>query len=110
MVFFAGIILVMLGAYCVTVKKNLIKIVMGIFIIECGINLLIVAVGYRSGAHAPILEKGAGWVYLDPVPQALALLSIMIGLSTLMLAVSISMRLYERYGTFDIRDIRKLKG
>lgn len=91
-------------------KKNILKIVIGLVIIEYAVNLFIVVVGYKAGAHAPILEKGAKWLYVDPLSQALALISIVIGLATLSLLVSLCVRLYENYGTLDITEIRKLKG
>jgi multicomponent Na+:H+ antiporter subunit C len=47
---------------------------------------------------------------VDPLPQALVLTSIVIGLGVLALMVALSMRIHERYGTFDIRKIKKLKG
>ncbi|MFC1560130.1 sodium:proton antiporter [Candidatus Margulisiibacteriota bacterium] len=110
MIYLFCILLLLLGIYCIVIKKNLIKIVIGLAIIEYAINLLIVVVGYRSGGHAPIVEKGVNWIYVDPLPQALVLTSIVIGLATTVLLVSICIRLYERYGTLDIREIRKLRG
>ena len=47
---------------------------------------------------------------VDPLPQTLVLTAIMINLGMLMLMVAICIRLYERYGTFDITEMRRLKG
>jgi multicomponent Na+:H+ antiporter subunit C len=47
---------------------------------------------------------------VDPLPQALVLTSIVIGLGVTALVISIALRIYEKYGTFDITKIRKLKG
>ena len=47
---------------------------------------------------------------MDPLPQALILTSIVIGLGVLALMVALSIRLYERYGTFDVNEMRKLRG
>ena len=47
---------------------------------------------------------------VDPIPQALVLTSIVIGLGVLALMVALCVRLYERYGTFDVTEIRKLRG
>jgi multicomponent Na+:H+ antiporter subunit C len=90
--------LLLIGLYCVAVKKNLIKIVMGITILEYAINLLWVAIGYRSGGG------------VDPLPQALALTIITIGLATNVILVALALQLYKRFGTFDITKIRRLKG
>jgi len=48
--------------------------------------------------------------FVDPVPQALVLTAIVIGLSTTALMLSLALRLYEKYKTFDISEIRRLKG
>ena len=47
---------------------------------------------------------------VDPLPQALVLTAIVIGLATTALLVAIAMRIYEKYGTFDITKIKELKG
>ena len=103
--------LFLIGLYCVVVKKNLLKVVIGLAIMEYAVNLFIVVIGYRRGGHAPIIKPGAtDWIYVDPLPQALTLTSIVIGLATLALFISVCIRLYEKYGTLDITEIRRLKG
>ena len=101
----------MVGVYCVAVKKNLIKIIIGLVIMEYAINLLIVVVGYRRGGMDPIVDPtSANAVYVDPLAQAFALAMIAVGLATTVTMAAIAMRIYDRYGTFDITKIRKLKG
>jgi len=93
------------------VKKNLIKIIIGIGIVEYAVNLFFILVGYRLRGRAPILAKEQVIQNMvDPLRQALVLTAIVIGLAITALIVAIAMRLYEKYGTFDITKIRKLKG
>jgi multicomponent Na+:H+ antiporter subunit C len=47
---------------------------------------------------------------VDPLPQALVLTAIVIGLATTAMMMAIIIRLYRKYGTFDIREIKNLKG
>jgi multicomponent Na+:H+ antiporter subunit C len=47
---------------------------------------------------------------VDPLPQALVLTSIVIGLGTLALMVSLCLRMYEKFKTFDMSKINTLKG
>jgi multicomponent Na+:H+ antiporter subunit C len=47
---------------------------------------------------------------VDPLPQALVLTAIVIGLATTALVVGIAIRIYEKYKTFDITKIKELKG
>ena len=111
LVYLMCFLLFLIGIYCIVVKKNLLKIVIGLAIVEYAVNLFIVVLGYRWQGHAPIMKEGANdWLYVDPLPQALTLTAIVIGLATLTLIISICIRLYEKYGTLDITEIRKLKG
>ena len=112
------------GVYCVVAKKNLIKIVVGLAISEVAVNLFLVTLGYNSRAAeihgrmvpglAPIETAGMNpkdvLAFVDPLPQALVLTSVVIGLSTLALATAICIRLYDRYQTYDITEIRRLRG
>ena len=118
-------LLFMIGLYCAVVKKNMVKIVIGIMIMEYAVNLLLIMIGYRTDGVAPILGKddisksAAGQIQIaqefikasvDPLPQALVLTAIVISLGSLALMISICIRTYQRYGTFDITEIRRLKG
>ncbi|MFW6144923.1 MAG: NADH-quinone oxidoreductase subunit K, partial [Candidatus Natronoplasma sp.] len=46
--------LLAIGLYTVLFKKNLIKIIMGILIMQNGANLFLVSLAYRDGYYAPI--------------------------------------------------------
>jgi multicomponent Na+:H+ antiporter subunit C len=105
------LILFLIGLYAVLVKKNLIKIIIGLGIIDYSLNLFLILIGYKKQSIFPILSKNTQiQPIVDPLPQALVLTAIVIGLAVTMLMVAIAIRLYEKYGTFDITQIRKLKG
>jgi len=68
-------------------------------------------VGYVSGRSAPILSEGIGPNQaVDPIPQALVLTAIVIGVATTAMALSVAMLIYEKYGTLNIEEIRRLRG
>ena len=110
--------LFLIGLYAVIAKKNLIKIIVGVIIIEYAANLLLVLVGYRhipEGVRAPILSAGEApdaliHTAVDPLPQAMVITSIVIGLGVTALMVAMGIRLYEKYGTFDTEEMRRLRG
>jgi multicomponent Na+:H+ antiporter subunit C len=78
---------------------------------EYSINLFFVLLGYRFHGRAPINASNQSILNMvDPLPQALVLTSIVIGLGVTALVISIAIRLYEKYGTFDITKIKRLKG
>ena len=110
-VYLLCLILFSIGLYCVVRKRNLIKIIMGIGIMDYAVNLFFVLIGYREGGHSPIFASDQVInKMVDPLPQSLVLTSIVIGLAITLLLVAIAIRIYEKYGTFDITKINKLKG
>lgn len=105
------LILFCVGLYCILRKRNIIKIIIGIIIVEYAVNLFFILVGYRMNGRSPIFSSQADIVNMvDPLPQVLVLTAIVIGLATTALLVAIAMRIYEKYGTFDITKIRELRG
>ena len=103
------------GVYAIACKKNLIKVIVGLIVAEYAVNLFLLLQGYRTRGVAPILGEGAGEASfvrysVDPLPQAMILTSIVIGLGVVALMVAIALRIYEKYGTFDLSEIRRLKG
>jgi multisubunit Na+/H+ antiporter MnhC subunit len=105
------LILFCIGLYCVITKRNIVKIIIGIGISEYAVNLFFVLLGYRTNGRAPILDpRQTVEKIVDPLPQAVVLTSIVIGLAVTALLVALAMRMYEKYGTFDIYEMRRLKG
>jgi len=109
------LILFLVGLYGVLSQKNLIKLIIGLAIMEYAVNLLLIMVGYRKDGKAPIMESGTALDKflsgaVDPLPQAMVLTAIVISLAVLALAIVIAMRLYQKYGTYDITEIRRLRG
>lgn len=107
--FFLCFILMMVGLYGVLTRKNLIKIILGLSIMQYAINLFLILVGYVRGGSAPILNEHAA-AYVDPLPQAMILTVIVIGLATTALLLAMAIKLYRKHNTFNIREINILKG
>jgi len=115
-----GIGLIFIGFVGVLTRRNLLKMVLGFSIIDTGVNLLIVALGYLPGRTAPIIDDpkyladvstltiDASRV-VDPVPQALVLTAIVIGVGVTALMLSYVIRLYATEKTLDVRQFGRLK-
>jgi multicomponent Na+:H+ antiporter subunit C len=115
LIYFLNSILFVLGLYCLIAKKHLVKKIIGMVIMEYAINLFILLIGYKDAGIPPIFLPGMDLTNftqhsVDPLPQVLVLTSIVIGMSILALMVAISLRLYEKYKTFDMSEIRRLRG
>jgi len=104
-------ILFLVGLYGVITQRNVVKIVIALTIMEISIFLFLALVGYIRGGVAPIVVSGQELqYYVDPLPQAMVLTAIVIGLATNALLLSMAIRLYRKYRTFDIRKMTSLKG
>jgi len=105
--------LIVLGLYTIVTKYNLVKTVIGLSIMDYGVNLLIVSIGFNPGGTAPIFtfsELNPDSFFVDPIPQALTLTSIVIGACVTAMSLALVMKIYEQYGTMDTREVRRLRG
>jgi multicomponent Na+:H+ antiporter subunit C len=105
-------ILFLTGLYGVLTRRNLIKIVIALSLMEFSLFLMLILIGYVDGGIAPIISDAdlPGQLYVDPLPQAMVLTAIVIGFATTAMLMAMSIRLYRKYKTFDIREINNLKG
>ncbi|RLI72737.1 cation:proton antiporter [Candidatus Heimdallarchaeota archaeon] len=109
--YFASIALILIGLYAILAKRSVLKMLVGLSIMETGVNLLLISVGYVSGRSAPILSEGiTPDRAVDPIPQALVLTAIVIGVATTAMALSVVINLYDRYKTLNVEEIRRLRG
>ncbi|WAI01471.1 sodium:proton antiporter [Methanogenium organophilum] len=107
--FFCAGLLVIIGLVVIVTKKDLIKMVMGLALVEAGVNLLLVATGYISGGVAPIFTNAPSTDMVMPTVQAMTLTNIVIGIATTALLLSFVLVIYKKYGTRDVTEMRRLK-
>jgi len=101
----------MVGLYGIITMRNLVKIVISLSIMEFSIFLFLALIGYIDGGSAPIVDPSApDKIYVDPLPQAMVLTAIVIGLATTAMLMSVIIRIYRKYKTLDIREIKNLRG
>lgn len=123
------VILMMIGLYAMITKNNLIKKLIGMAIFQTAIILFYVSVGVKDTAGIPIishhgsehhqmadLSSEAGSTkeihntidkdkYANPLPHVLMLTAIVVGVSTLGLALAISQKIYKSFGTLEEDEI-----
>ena len=104
-------ILFLVGLFGVLTSRNIIKIIIGLSFMEFSVYLFLILIGYISNGEAPIIQKGFEFrQFVDPLPQAMVLTAIVIGLATKAMLLSTAIRIYKKFKSFDIRKIRSLKG
>lgn len=95
----------LIGLRGVMNKANMVKKVMGLSIANSAIILLFVYYGSMSGNTAPI--EGTGEIMVDPLPQALMLTAIVVGVCVIALALVLVYRLYLKFHTLDMREVER---
>lgn len=109
-----GFILILIGLYGALTNRNILRMIVSFTVANTGVNLVLVAVGYMHGRTAPIMDEAvpvaeAATRIIDPVPQALVLTAIVIGLGVTALMLAFVYKLYETKGTLDIAKYTELK-
>jgi len=101
------LLLFLVGTLGVIAPDNLIKKVMGLTILDTAVIILFIYAGSQMGSTAPILGRGVRNV-VDPLPQALMLTAIVIGICLTALALTFTVHIRRRYGTLSVRRLREL--
>lgn len=112
-----GFLLIIVGFWGVLQQKNIIKIIVSFTVLNTGINLIMVALGYIKGRTAPIIDSSVEQMadnnvlnaIVDPVPQALVLTAIVIGFGVTALLLAYAMKLYKAKQTLEINNYNDLK-
>jgi multicomponent Na+:H+ antiporter subunit C len=108
-----------LGVFVVTTQRNLIKIVMGLSLMESSCYLLLVSMAYRRHSTAPILLQpppGTSTRQIvrskaaDPVLQNFCLTAIVIGVAVTAVFLAVVVRVAQHRHSADAEDIRTLRG
>jgi multicomponent Na+:H+ antiporter subunit C len=110
-----------LGLFAVLTRRNLIKIIMGLSLMEASTYLLLVSMAYRRGATAPVLlspPSGESVHHLvtapravaDPVVQNFCLTAIVIGVAVTAVFLSVAVRIAQHYRTLDADKVRAMRG
>lgn len=109
-----GFGLILIGFYGALTNRNLLRMIVAFTIADTGVNIVIVAIGYMRGRTAPIIDAtidaaDAAARVIDPLPQALVLTAIVIGLGVTALMLAYAYRLYEKKRSLDIAHFSELK-
>ena len=103
--FIVFILLFLFGLFIMVTHKNLIKKLIGMYLLQTSVILFFVTLGVKDGSTVPILflsEKMAeGASYSNPLPQVLMLTAIVVGVATLGVSLAIVIAINHRYKTLE---------
>ncbi len=101
-------VLMLVGVYGMMAKRNLLKKLMGMNILQVGVILFYLTFSPKTGATLPVLDERVGNAvdaYANPLPQALMLTAIVVGIATTGVALALLIRIHRRYGTIEEDEI-----
>lgn len=100
--------LILIGLYGVAAKRNLVKKLIGLNIMQSAIILLFISFSMKFGGTIPILPHHPhpdGQIYASPLPHVLMLTAIVVMVATAGVAFALLIRIYREYGTLDENEL-----
>ena len=102
-----AVILFGIGFTTLLLNRNMVKIIIGLNIMDTAVYLLLASKGYIYGRKAPIIVDGVTSAneYINPVPSGLVLTGIVVSVSVTAIMLSLTVRLYRKYHTLDLDEM-----
>ena len=101
-----AIIIFFIGVYGIIARRNIMKTVISLGIMDAAIILFFVAAGGFGSQSAPI---AGGQNASDAVPQALMITAIVIGIAVTAVALTMFIYLYHKYATTNWEKARRMR-
>ncbi|HKS89727.1 MAG TPA: cation:proton antiporter subunit C [Stellaceae bacterium] len=99
-----------IGLYGVITSRHFVHLIGCLTVIQSSTYVLLLAVGYRTDAAAPIFANlPIGTPAVDPVVQALVLTDIVVGATVTALLLALALQVHKRTGTLDPHELRPLR-
>ena len=110
----SGFGLIIIGLWGMLMQRNIIRIIVGFSLMDTGIHMVMVSIGYITGGTAPIINDAVPLSdavnrVVDPVPSALVLTAIVIGLGVTAVMLSFAVRIYKTRKTLMIDECAESK-
>jgi len=109
--YIAAVWLLIVGLYGCATSRNMIHLVGCLFVTQSSTYVLLLTLGYRWGATAPIFyDVPAGTPAVDPVVQALTLTDVVVSAAVAALTLAFAIQGFKRTGTLDHHKMTFMKG
>ena len=96
-------LLLIIGVHGMLILPNLVRKLMAMNIMQVAVIMFFIALAAKAGGTTPIEVKGIlqAAAYVNPLPHALMLTAIVVGVSTTGVALALIIRIYRHYGTLE---------
>ena len=109
--YIAFVVLFIWGLYIAIAHHNLVKKLIGLYLIQTSVLFFLVSFSAKQGATVPILlsttDKIQAEKYANPLPHALTLTGIVVQVATLGVALALVTAVHHKYSSLDEEEILK---
>jgi multicomponent Na+:H+ antiporter subunit C len=103
--------LFLIGLHGIVTSRHLVHLIVCLTVVQSSSYVLLLAIGYRTGAEAPIFaDIPLETPVVDPVVQALTLTDVVVGATVSALLLGLTLQAQKRFGTVNPDEIGVLKG
>lgn len=102
-----SLLLFFIGVYGLIARRNIIKSIMSISIMQVAIILYFISTNTAPGSLAPIGDLIDSTAIADPLPQALMITEIVIGIGVTAASLILFIHLYHQYGSSNWEKVKK---
>ena len=109
--FLAFVIIFLWGFYIMVTRYNLIKKLIGMYLVQTSVIFFLVSISAKKEATVPVLmsttDPVQAAIYVNPLPHVLTLTAIVVGVATLGVGLALCAAIYRKYGSLDEEEIFK---
>ena len=109
--FLAVVIIFLWGFYIMVTRYNLVKKLIGMYLVQTSVIFFLVSISAKKGATVPVLlsttEPVKAAIYANPLPHVMTLTAIVVGVATLGVGLALCAAIYRKYGSLDEEEILK---
>jgi multicomponent Na+:H+ antiporter subunit C len=99
----------MWGLYIMVTRYNLVKKLIGMYLVQTSVIFFLVSISAKRGATIPVLlsitEPVQAASYANPLPHVLTLTAIVVGVATTGVGLALCAAIYQKYGSLDEQEI-----
>ena len=109
--FLTVVIIFLWGFYIMVTRYNLIKKLIGMYLVQTSVIFFLVSISAKKEATVPVLmsttDPVQAAIYVNPLPHVLTLTAIVVGVATLGVGLALCAAIYRKYGSLDEENILK---
>ena len=103
--FLTVVIIFLWGFYIMVARYNLIKKLIGMYLVQTSVIFFLVSISAKKEATVPVLlsttDPVQAAIYANPLPHVLTLTAIVVGVATLGVGLALCAAIYRKYGSLD---------